>query len=146
MATAVKTNAHEDALLNAVFLKTYPTMFGGTYTADTAGSLYLSLHTADPGVGGTQLTSEVGYTSYTRVGVPPTGTNFALTSGVMENLNSTAFPSCTGGTATATHLAIGSASSGAGLLYYRTELQTALSIASSVTPTIDIDALKVLEE
>ena len=42
---------------------------GGLQPSTVAGSLYVSLHTADPGAGGSQTTNEAAYTSYSRVGV-----------------------------------------------------------------------------
>jgi hypothetical protein len=42
---------------------------GGLQNSASAGSLYVSLHTADPGVAGDQTTNEVAYTSYARVAV-----------------------------------------------------------------------------
>src|SRR5882762_5387367 len=44
----------------------------GLPASATVGSLYLSLHTADPGVTGDQTTSEATYTSYARVAVART--------------------------------------------------------------------------
>jgi hypothetical protein len=143
---AIKTNTHESDLLLAVFNKIYPTAFGGTWTADTVGSLRLSLHTADPGPTGTQLTSECAYGSYARLLVAPLAANFPVTSGVAENLNALSFPNCSSGTETATHLAVGKDTTGAGKVWYRAELQASLAISAGVTPTIDIDGLKILEE
>lgn len=42
---------------------------GGLLPSATAGSLYVSLHTGDPGSGGDQSTNECAYTSYARVAV-----------------------------------------------------------------------------
>src|SRR5262252_1773311 len=51
--------------------------------ADNASSapltnLYLSLHTADPGAGGSQTTSEAAYTSYARATVARTSSGFTV--------------------------------------------------------------------
>lgn len=45
---------------------------GGLQPSTVAGSLYLSLHTADPGAGGDQTVNEATYTSYARVAVART--------------------------------------------------------------------------
>lgn len=42
---------------------------GGLQPSATAGNLYVSLHTDDPGAGGDQTTNECAYTSYARVAV-----------------------------------------------------------------------------
>jgi hypothetical protein len=59
--------------------------------ADNAGSspltnLYLALHTADPGVGGSQTTSEASYTGYARVAVPRSTSGFTAASGGVSSL------------------------------------------------------------
>lgn len=41
----------------------------GLRGSPTAGSLYISLHSADPGAAGDQTTSEASYTNYARQGV-----------------------------------------------------------------------------
>lgn len=50
----------------------------GPLPSATAGSLYIALHTADPGAGGDQTTSEATYTSYARVGVVRSGSGWTL--------------------------------------------------------------------
>lgn len=46
---------------------------GGLQNSATAGSLYISLHTSDPGEAGSQTTNEANYTSYARVAVARSG-------------------------------------------------------------------------
>lgn len=67
--------------------------------ADNAGAspltnLYLSLHTADPGVGGSQLTNETAYTNYARVAVSRSGTGWTVAAGVGENAALVQFAQC----------------------------------------------------
>src|SRR5215471_10222817 len=70
--------------------------------ADNAAStpltnLYLSLHTADPGIGGNQSTMEAAYTPYARVAVARGPAGFVV-SGNSCTLNApVAFPIATGG-------------------------------------------------
>ncbi len=55
-----KTNAMIDAILSLEFINSNFANVGdatGLRGSSTAGSDYLSLHTADPGVGGSQTTS-----------------------------------------------------------------------------------------
>lgn len=59
-------------ILNLVFNNANAANIGdstGLRGSSTAGSLYVSLHTADPGAGGNQTTNEAAYTSYARVAV-----------------------------------------------------------------------------
>jgi hypothetical protein len=110
--------------------------------ADNAGSspltnLYLALHTADPGVGGSQTTSEASYTGYARVAVPRSTSGFTAASGGVSNLASaTAFPASTGGTGTAPFVSIGTAASGAGKILWSGPLTPALPLGSGNVPTL----------
>ena len=105
----------------------------------TAGQLFLSLHTADPGEAGTQTTSEVAYTGYARVGInraSGAGGFTVTTNSVSPTTQPTSFGACTAGSATATHFGIGTATSGAGVLLYKGALSASISITSGVTPQI----------
>lgn len=50
----------------------------GLRGSSTAGSLYVSLHTADPGASGDQTTNECAYTSYARVAVARSGSAWTV--------------------------------------------------------------------
>jgi hypothetical protein len=67
-------------------------------------NLYLSLHTADPGAGGSQTTSEVTYTSYARVAVLRTTGGWTVTSNAVSPAATISFPAGTGGSGTATYM------------------------------------------
>lgn len=118
----------------------------GLQPAATVGSLYISLHTADPGEAGSQNTNEIAYTNYVRVAVPRNGTNW-VTSGTaptqIANLLAIAFAQCgvTGGTAT--HFGIGFDSAGAGNLHFSGALTASLVISAGVTPSFAIGAAVV---
>lgn len=104
-------------------------------------SLYVALHTADPGVGGTQTTNEVLYTGYARVAVARNSSSPAWTiSGTnpaVANPNANiVFPADTAGTASATYFSVGSLSSGAGVIYYSGALTSAISLGANVTPEL----------
>lgn len=115
----------------------------GLRGSSTAGNLYLSLHTADPGEAGSQNTSEATYTSYARVAVARSSGAWDVTSGVASNLALLAFPACTGGTNVITHVGIGTDSSGAGNLLFKSALGASLSVSSGVTPDFPIGQLTV---
>ncbi|HYT46730.1 MAG TPA: hypothetical protein VEP90_30670, partial [Methylomirabilota bacterium] len=64
-----KSNTWESDLLLLVFNNTNAGSIGdatGLRGSSTAGSLYVSLHTADPGETDDQTSSEATYTSYAR--------------------------------------------------------------------------------
>lgn len=109
-------------------------------------NLYLSLHTANPGVGGSQLTNETSYTNYTRVAVARTTSGWAIpASGATSNAALVQFPQCGVTGTTITHVAIGTASSGAGLVLYAGALNSSLAVANLIQPQFAANALTVTE-
>lgn len=110
--------------------------------ADNAGTgpltnLYVSLHTGDPGEAGDQTTNECAYTSYARVAVARTSGGWTVTNNSVSPVADITFPAATGGTETATHFAVGTASSGAGKVLYSGTISPNISISSGVTPVLD---------
>lgn len=135
-----KSNAWETALLNLVFNNTNAANIGdatGLRGSSTAGSLYLSLHTADPGEAGDQTTSEIGYTSYARVAVARTSSGFTVSGNAVSLAAAATFPAGTGGSGTATYFGIGTASTGTGELLYSGALSPSVVCGSGVTPQIN---------
>lgn len=98
------------------------------------GSFYVSLHSADPNAGN-QTTNEVTYTSYARVAVARAAGGWIVVSNTVTNVAPVTFPTSTGGSDTATHFAIGTASSGAGLLVVSGSLSASLPITPTDTPS-----------
>lgn len=143
------TNEMELGILDLVFKNSAYANVGdasGLQPSATAGSLYVSLHTADPGETGSQTTSECAYTSYARVAVARSGAGWTTGSTAptqAANTAAVAFPKCTGGTETATHFGIGTASSGAGHLLCSGALTSNLAISNNITPSFAIAALVV---
>lgn len=134
-----KTNSWENALLLLVFNNTNTGDIGdatGLRGSSTAGSLYVSLHTSDPGEAGSQTTNETSYTSYARVAVARSGSGWTVTGNSVSPAANVDFPSCTGGTATITHFGIGTASSGAGVLLYKGTVTPNISVATGVIPRL----------
>ncbi len=134
-----KTNAHENAYLELLFKNTDFALVGdaaGLQNSATAGSLYFSLHTADPGEAGDQTTSEIAYTSYARVAVARSGVGFTVTANSVSPAAAVTFPAGTGGGGTATHFGVGTASSGAGVLLYKGAISPTIACGSGVTPQL----------
>jgi hypothetical protein len=100
----------------------------------TNGNLYISLHTADPGDGGNQTSNETSYTGYARVAVPHDNTGFTIASHVLKNAATITFGTDTAGTPTITYVAVGTASSGSGVLLAKMALTSPLVMAIGVTP------------
>lgn len=99
-------------------------------------NLYVSLHTSDPGAGGSQTTNETAYTSYARVAVARTSGGFTVATNSVSPAATISFPACTGSTATITHFAIGTASSGTGKILYSGTVTPNISVSSGVTPQL----------
>ena len=131
------TNAAEQALLDLLFLNSDWANIGdagGLQNSASAGSFYISLHSADPGETGNQTTNEVAYTSYARVAVARTSGGWTRTTSTIANTALVQFPQCTGSTATATHFGIGTDSSGTGNLLMSGALTSSLSISNGIQP------------
>jgi hypothetical protein len=115
-------------------------------TTSPSTNLYLSLHTATPGVGGSQTTNETSYTNYLRVAVIRTTSGWAVpASGATSNAALVQFAQCGVTGATITHVAIGTAASGAGLVLYAGALNTSLAVANLIQPQFAANALTVTE-
>jgi hypothetical protein len=138
------TNAAEAALLDLLFLNTDWANIGdaaGLQNSATAGSFYISLHSADPGEAGNQSTNEISYTGYARVAVNRTAGGWTRTVSTIANTALVQFGQCTGGTATATHFGIGTDSTGAGNLLLKGALNASLSISNGIQPQFAAGAM-----
>lgn len=138
------SNAAEQALLDHIFLNLDWANIGdaaGLQNSATAGSLYVALHTADPGETGDQTTNEIAYTSYARVAVPRSGAGWSRTGSTVSNFALVQFPQCTGGSGTATYFSIGTDSSGTGQIILSGALNSPLSISSGIQPQFAAGAL-----
>jgi hypothetical protein len=138
------SNAAEAALLDLLFLNTDWANIGdagGLQNSAAAGSFYIALHTADPGEAGDQTTNEIAYTSYARVAVARSGAGGSRSGSTISNAALVQFPQCTGGSGTATHFSIGTASSGAGSIVLSGALSSSLAISNGIQPQFAIGAL-----
>lgn len=109
---------------------------GGLQNSAAAGSFYFSLHTSDPGEAGDQTTNEIAYTSYARVAVARSGAGFTVTANSVSPVAAVTFPAGTGGSGTATHFGLGTASSGAGVLLYSGTVTPNIVCGNGVTPQL----------
>lgn len=115
----------------------------GLRGSSAAGSLYLSLHTADPGEGGSQTTNEVNYTDYARVALARDGTKWTVTGAQAVNAATVTWPTAAGGSSLATHWAIGTDSAGAGNLLFKGAMTAPLSVSNGIAPTAAAGALVI---
>lgn len=134
-----KSNTFENDLLALTFNNTAITDIGdagGLRATATAGSLYVTLHTADPGEAGTAVTSETTYTSYARQAVARSGAGFVVTANSVSPAANVTFPVSTGGTPTITHFGIVNTSSGAGKLLYSGTVTPNIVVSTTVVQTL----------
>jgi hypothetical protein len=134
-----KSNAFETAFLSHLFENANIATVGdatGIRGSTVAGSLYFSLHTADPGEAGTQATNEIAYTSYARVAVARSAAGWTVTNDAVAVDADVTFPAGTGGTGTATHWGLGTESSGATLLLYYGTISPNIVCGNGVTPKL----------
>lgn len=124
-------------------------LFNGTAIANIADNaasspltdLYISLHTADPGIGGSQTTNETSYTNYARIPVARNSGGWTVTSNQASNTALAQFAQCGVTGATITHAAIGTLSSGAGKVLYAGALNSSLAVANGIQPQFAASAL-----
>lgn len=119
------SNTAEAAALDA--------LFDGT-------TLYLSLHTADPGETGDQATNEAAYTGYSRQSFAYTRSGSAVTNDAVVE-----FGLCTalGSPETLTHFGIGTAASGGGTLYFSGALTSTIPMQTNFSPLVPASGVSV---
>lgn len=143
-----KANSLENSILLHIFQNAAIALIGdaiGLRGSTTAGSLYVSLHTADPGEAGTQATSETTYTGYARQAVARSVAGWTVAANVASNAAIVEYPMCSAGTATITHFGIGTGLTGAGVLLYSGALTTSVDVGIGVILRFEISALDISE-
>lgn len=132
------SNLFETDLAKMLFQSSTSTIFDSTM-------LYVSLHTADPGETGSQITSETTYTGYARVGVTRIGsTGWTVTGDIAYNTTTVSFPACSAGSGTITHFGIGcSSGTSTGYLVFSSSITTALAVSAGITPSFASTTLAV---
>lgn len=141
------SNSAENNLLLLLFNNTNWANVGdatGVRGSTTAGSFYITLHTADPGETGSQTTSEATYTGNNRVAVARSGAGWTVSGTAPTQAANTAaitFAACSGGSNTITHFSVGRDAAGAGEILWSGALTSSLAVSSGITPSFAIGAL-----
>lgn len=144
-----KGNTFETDLLGLIFNNTDIADIGdasGLQNSATAGSLYVALHTADPGEAGTAATSEATYTNYARVAVARSGAGWTVSGATATNAAQITFPQCGASGNTITHVSITTASSGTSKILYSGALNSSLAVALNITPLFAASGLTITED
>lgn len=146
-----KTDSHENSLLLLLFNNTGYAKIGdaaGILPSAAAGSLYVSLHTADPTEAGVQNTSEITYTSYLRVAKARSAAGWTVSGGGVIPNGAITFAAGSGGSGTASFFGIGCSTIAAGAadpLLYAGAISPTIVCGSGVTPQLST-ATTVTEE
>lgn len=139
------TNAHETALLSLIYQNANIANIGdatGLRGSTVAGSLYVSLHTSDPGeAAASQATNETAYTNYARVAVVRSAVGWTVSGNTVSNAGIINFPAGGATGSTVTHFGVGTAASGATDLLFKGVLGSSLAVSSGITPSMAIGAL-----
>jgi hypothetical protein len=146
-----KSNTFENELLLLIYNNTDIADIGdaaGLQNSAAAGSLYVALHTADPGEGGTASTSECAYTApYARQAVARSGAGWTVSGNQVSNAALIQFPQCSGGSPeTAQYVSITTALSGASKILWSGQLGSNLAISTGIQPQFAIGALVISED
>ena len=140
-----KGSTYSNDILKLIFNGTAIANIADNAAASPLTSLYLALHTADPGVGGSQTTNETAYTNYARVAVARNSGGWTITGDTVANAALAQFPQCGASGATITYISIGTAASGTGKVLYSGALNASLVVANLIQPQIGAGALTVEE-
>jgi hypothetical protein len=137
MAVGGKAQIFDNDLLKLVFNATPIPQIADNAAVSALTALYFSLHTADPGIGGSQQTSEATYGSYARIPVPRSTLGFVVTGNAAVLAGPVAFPVPSAGAGELeTFFAIGTVLSGTGKIMYRGPITPTITIVVGLAPTL----------
>lgn len=130
------SNALENALLLLIFNATAWANYADNAASTPQTSVSNALHTADPGEGGTQSTTESAYTSYARVDVLRTSGGWTVSANAVSPAANIDFPAGSGGSGTVTHWSTGKTGGGASAILFSGTVTPNIVTGSGVTPRL----------
>ena len=131
-----KASTFENDWLKLIFQATAIANIADNAASSPLTNLYVSLHTADPGTGGSQTTSEAAYGSYARQPVARTSGGWTVTANSVSPAAIITFPTASSGSETETHFAVGTAVSGTGKILYRGPVTANIVVTTGTTPEL----------
>lgn len=133
-----KGDTFENDLVKLIFNGTAIANIADNAATSPLTSLYLSLHTADPGEAGNQTTSEISYTGYARKAVARTSGGFTVSGASATLAADNDFPKMTGGTGgTVTFFCVGTAASGTGKILYSGAVSPTIAVSTGTIPRLE---------
>ena len=125
-----KGNTYANDMLKLIFNAVPISGLADNAVTSPLTNLYVSLHTADPGAGGSQSTAEIAYTGYARVPAVRSAGGWTVTGNSVSPAAVIPFGTMTGGAGgVVTNFAVGTANTGAGKILY----------TGAVSPTITVN-------
>lgn len=141
-----KGNTFENDWIRLVFNATPIANIADNASASPLTNFYLSLHTADPGEGGSQSTNEATYTGYARVAVPRSVAGWNVSGNSVTNAAEHLFGQCTAGSDSLTHFAVGTSATGAGKVLYKGALSGTVAVGVGVIPEFQPGTITISED
>lgn len=130
------SNGFENAVMLLIFNATTFANVAVNATSSPITSIYVALHTADPGEADAQTTSEAAYGAYARVGVTRTSGGWAVTANVVNPVAPIQFPTGTSGSGTAGYFSVGRDASGTGLIFFTGTVSTPFTLGNTFAPQL----------
>lgn len=129
----------ETAILALIFNATAWANYADNAASTPQTNISVALHTADPGTGGTQSTSEVAYTSYARASVARTTGGWTVSGtgpASCSPVSNITFPAGIGGSGTVTNFSTGKTGGGATAILWSGTVTPSIAAGSGVTPVL----------
>jgi hypothetical protein len=130
------SNTTETAILRLIFQAVAWANYADNASASPETNIAVGLHTADPTDTGSMSTSEIAYTSYSRVSVARTDGGWSETTGTVSPVANIDFPAGTGGSGTATHFSTGKTGGGAAAVLWKGTITPNIVCGNGVTPRL----------
>jgi hypothetical protein len=131
-----KSTTFSNDLLKLIYNATAIANLADNAASAPIANIYVALHSADPGAGGVQNTSELSYTNYARQAVARTSGGWTVTSNSVSPVANIVFPASGSTTPTATHFSTGVAASGATKIHHSGTVTPNIVVSTTVSQTL----------
>jgi hypothetical protein len=132
-------NATQSAILALIFQAVAWANYADNTATSPLTNIAVALHTADPGAGGTQATSEATYTAYARASVARSAAGWTLSGASPTQIAPAAainFPAGAGGAGTVTNFSTGKTGGGATPILYSGTVTPNIITGNGITPQL----------
>ncbi len=137
---AGKSSIFQNDLLKLIFNGTPISGIADNAATTPLTNLYISLHTASPGVHGNQATNEAAYLGYDRVALSRDAGGWTVIGSSVSPTDVVSFPEATAGNEIETYLVVGTASIGTGKILYYGAISPKISVSNGVIPELTTDS------